>query len=403
MKTHFLSFLLLLAVGTGYAQNNLREGIVITLAGDTLHGDIDFRTDANNAKQCVFINADTKESKTYLPGEISGYRFLDNGRYYVSRTIPSEDKLSEQTFFLEFLVRGQMSVYYLPNGVQGNRYFFEDQKGELVATREISRSNSEQDRRKALNNAFVMLSGSPKAQKMLWNKDMTPSNITQLTQAYNDEVCPDGQCEVFKYRAKDIPKADRTWNWTASAGFTLYQMKRDKPAVLGSSNIEFTDTENIPAFMVSGGLDIYLPRFCKGFLLQANLDYVRASASMHYMYSWVELNSDYEYEYYLKQGMLRYTVNDVTLKFGPAYQFQGGKVQPRVRLGVSSTMIWDKYVTDQPNNDPDGPVFFGGYVGAGLLFPCKKGGAIIADLEYATHGYAQYDIAKFSATVGYQF
>ena len=36
------------------AQSNIREGYVITLQGDTLYGDIDFRTPAMNMRRCVF-------------------------------------------------------------------------------------------------------------------------------------------------------------------------------------------------------------------------------------------------------------------------------------------------------------------------------------------------------------
>ena len=401
MKTQILSFLLMLATGIGYAQKNLREGIVITLSGDTLQGNIEYRTDAMNAKQCVFYTEGATEAKTYLPGEISAYRFLDNGRYYVSRTIPSEDKLSEQTFFFEFLVRGQMSVYYLPDAVHGNGYFFENQEGKLAIGRSTPRNATKEERRQALGDAYAMLTGGAKAQKMLWEKDLNPGNVTQITAAYNDEVCPDGQCEIFKYRTKETPKADRTFHWTASAGFTCYQMKRNEPLPLGNASIEFTDKETIPAMMISGGVDVYLPRFCKGFLLQANLDYVRASASIHYRYSWTEWTFDVP-EYYSKSGKLRYTANDVTLKFGPAYQFQSDKVQPRLRMGLCASLIWDDYVTDQRLDIADGPVYWGKYFGAGLVFPCKKG-AILADFEYASHGYFQYDISKFSFIVGYQF
>lgn len=51
-------FLLLILVSTfvagAKAQQNLRDGYVITLKGDTLYGVIDFRTSAMNTKRCVF-------------------------------------------------------------------------------------------------------------------------------------------------------------------------------------------------------------------------------------------------------------------------------------------------------------------------------------------------------------
>lgn len=72
--------MLLLACTTmAMAQKNLREGYVITLQGDTLRGVIDFRTISMNMKRCVFKEDGATEFKTYLPGEIEGYRFTNNG------------------------------------------------------------------------------------------------------------------------------------------------------------------------------------------------------------------------------------------------------------------------------------------------------------------------------------
>ena len=67
MKNLFLTLILLAICTVGMAQINLREGIVITLAGDTLHGSIDYRTDPMNSEQCLFIpDGKTNQSFTGL-------------------------------------------------------------------------------------------------------------------------------------------------------------------------------------------------------------------------------------------------------------------------------------------------------------------------------------------------
>nr|MCR5394962.1 hypothetical protein [Bacteroidales bacterium] len=128
MKHLILSTLLLVLCSIGYAQVNLREGIVITLVGDTLHGDIDYRTDAMNAEHCSFRQDGQSEVRTYRPGEIYGYRFIDNGRYYVSKEVTNENGKSEM-FFLEFVVRGKLNLYYKGDNVVKDIFYFEDEKG----------------------------------------------------------------------------------------------------------------------------------------------------------------------------------------------------------------------------------------------------------------------------------
>ena len=73
------------------AQSNVREGYIITLQDDTIHGEIDFRTSAMNMKRCVFRKKGDTSFKTYLPGEISGYRFTSNGIYYVSKEVKTDE------------------------------------------------------------------------------------------------------------------------------------------------------------------------------------------------------------------------------------------------------------------------------------------------------------------------
>ena len=380
----------MLTTGFGYAQKNLREGIVITLSGDTLHGDIDYRTDAINAKQCVFYADGAIEAKTYLPGEISAYRFLDNGRYYVSRTVPTDDNLFEQTLFLEYLVRGQMSVYYLPDAARGNLYFFENKEGKLAIARSTPRNASEWERRQVLGDAYAMLTGGTKSQQMLWEKNLSPLNVTQLTAAYNNEVCPDGQCEIFKYRAKETPKADRSLYWVLKAGYNCYVNR-------SSSDKTVTMTVNRPAiidpqlsYTLSAGLDIYLSRFSKGLLLQTYLDYVRTSGEINYLLTKNET----------------FHANEFTLKVGPAYQFPIWKVQPRISLGVSATLEKNDIHYDYHI----GKVNLGDYFGLGVYIPLSKG-ALLVDAEYAAYGTWQYgykrrwnaNMSKLGFSVGYQF
>ena len=68
------------------AQTNPKPGYVITNNGDTIRGVIDFRTNERLSKQCDFWAHGRSEGRTYKPGDIEGFRFDNNGKYFVTRS-----------------------------------------------------------------------------------------------------------------------------------------------------------------------------------------------------------------------------------------------------------------------------------------------------------------------------
>ena len=168
MRNVFLTLILLSLCTLGMGQINLREGIVITLQGDTLHGDIDYRTDEMNAKNCLFRQDGTSDFTNFQPGEIKAYRFLENGRYYVSKHTPDGKLL-----FLEYVVRGQLNLYYVGSTIHNNIYYLENEKGELIQFEEQNYTVSKVARRKNLYQAFAMTRENERNKKMIWRNDLT--------------------------------------------------------------------------------------------------------------------------------------------------------------------------------------------------------------------------------------
>ena len=395
MKKILLSLILLTGCVVASAQVNLREGIVITLQGDTLHGMIDYRTDRINSEQCVFLANGASATTTYRPGQIEGYRFLDNGRFYVSRLVPLADNTQEMRF-VEYLVRGQMNGYALGDG---NIVYLESEDGQLISIGQLPSNATTDDRRQALADAYNMLNGSGKAQKMLWNNQINARNATRLVVAYNDEVCPDGQCEVFKFRAKKTPKAERPIHWAVDAGYTAYRIKM-------LDNVDGRAT--FPAFNVNGGIDIYVPRLCKGLQAQIRLDYTSTSGGdincvKHSTYVAEKISGTELIPVivpYTKDFTMHYKANEFTLKAGPAYQFPFWKVQPRVGYGTSFTKLQEE--TSGFDYSESIFFFFGVWAKAGVVVPLSKG-AMTFDGSYAVYNYSYWQVSKFSFNVGYQF
>lgn len=90
MKKVLLLLLTLLFSSVIYSQENPERGFIITNNNDTIYGMLDFRTERLNSKQCAFKADTSDEYKTYTPDDIVGYRFMKNGKFYVSKQFEYE-------------------------------------------------------------------------------------------------------------------------------------------------------------------------------------------------------------------------------------------------------------------------------------------------------------------------
>ena len=390
MKHLILSTLLLVLCCIGYAQVNLREGIVITLVGDTLHGDIDYRTDAMNAEHCSFIQDGQSEVRTYHPGEIYGYRFIDNGRFYVSKEVTNEHGMSEM-LFLEFVVRGKLNLYYKGNSAIGNVLYIEDETGELITVDEQTTVGQPEVRRRKLSKLLYAFKDSKRAQKLLWERDLTRINATKAVITHNDETCPDGVCEVYQYKKKRTPRDERPIQWAIKAGYTYYGLKIDK------SMYSF-DYDYFSAAQVSAGMDIYVRRLCPGLLAEVFMTYAHISGTTYH---------DIE-ESMPGDDALEANFNHIDIRFGPAYQWVQWRVQPRVRVGATVTTLIGSYglknwrKKTSINKGINLANKCGVYFGGGLVIPQGRH-AWTLDADYFRHRYNGNIIRRLDVSLGYQF
>lgn len=380
-----LMLLLLFTTFSLSAQTNLREGFVITLEGDTLTGYIDFRTGALNSQQCVFLKDGETSYTTYLPGQIQGYRFLNNGMYYVSKEV------NDQVIFVEYLLRGNLNLYQIGE----EKMLLEDEEGRQAAfsPQKAQRATKVKDRQAEMRDVLGMLNKSPKATNIIWKKEKNRQNTREAVSAYIDEVCPDGYCEVFEYRSKHTPEEDRIFHPWVKAGmkFTSYT---------------FYSGESLGSFapQVSAGCDFHLDRVYKGLMINASVAYEmgKASRDVESLFPGtpsVQLNGK-------KPSSL--TFNQLDVMFGPGYQFQTGLFKTRVRCGgiyrVASknfdyTNAIYYYRGGEYNNISERSetwrfnAQFGLYAGAGIEYPLRKC-SLICDLDYI------YDYNCWTALTG---
>lgn len=352
MKKIILFAFMAICATMAVAQQNQREGYVITLEGDTLRGMIDFRTSAMNTKRCVFKQDGTTEFKTYLPGEIDSYRFTQNGIYYVSKNVLKDDNTREMVF-AEYVIRGNMNLYQI--GFDEMLLVDEDGNEAAFSVAKARSAQSKEEFNEEMGDAWRMLSKSEKAGTMLMKCVITRDNTKKSVMTYIDDVCADGQCEVFEYQAKSTPKEDRMVHPWVKVGFKATQYK-------------FYNDQTLVGYapQVSAGIDIHLNRLLKGLMANVGLTFEPAKAT----------SKGEEY--------LHVKFNQLDVMVGPGYQFKTGAIKTRVKCGGIYRLFSHDFAYPWKNDhsmDWNFDAQFGLYAGAGVEIPLKKF-SLICDVEY---------------------
>lgn len=109
VKKLFFIAVLLASASICFSQSDFREGYVITLANDTIHGLINNKGSFRNLKQCRFKPSRGAGVIDYTPEEIKAFRIYSAG-YYVSIEVEMNGK--RELSFIEKLIEGIVDVFY---------------------------------------------------------------------------------------------------------------------------------------------------------------------------------------------------------------------------------------------------------------------------------------------------
>ena len=349
-----------------HAQVNSKPGFVITNGNDTIYGTIDYLSDTKNANECRFKADGATEFKVYKPGDISAYRFTDNGIFYVTKTFSVEG--DSKTIFAEYLLQGGVNLFH--HKEDGTDYFFfTDRDGKIASVKNIgsllnysSRTENKNNKRAALREVSQMLAESSKAQHDLWVKDVTANNLTKIAYDYNMEFCTDaGECVEFRYNEK------------AARNF-MAKLRLQAAVAMGSNELTASDWSRIKNLTMTAvvpqlgvGVDFLLPRSSKHWSFQA----------LGLVSKW-DISKEY-HEYYNNQrqrtAKLKYA--NLELQVGAAYSLMPEwKVSPVLRGGLDVGQMVLGTKEDVAHFMIEGGEMnvsnIGYYVGVGVDIPVQK-------------------------------
>ncbi len=308
------------------AQNNYKQGYLITNENDTIRGLINLRTDKKNAKSCDFKETEADNSKIYFPGEIAGYRFIDEGRYYVTKDIKIDS--IPRKVFIEYLLQGTMNLYFYADDLE--YYFFEDEKGkQTYITKKPDDKTTDRGDEKYKGIMFYLFKDTYPVAQEAYKTPFNRESIKKLTKKYHEEMCTSGE-QCIEFEAKKEKKFIAfKYSIYAGLGFQNYSFYDERLALVNPFKY-ISPT-------IGGQVNFYIPQSSESFslLVDLSLSSVKADEEKSYKSN----------EGYTSKVKFNFDALTFVARLGMKYTYPKGKYRPTVEGGATLSSLFSKSST----------------------------------------------------------
>jgi len=187
---------------TLFGQLDYRPGFVVTTKNDTLRGFILYNG-VNLYNICSFKRTLEDKATDYKPNDLAFFQF-NEGKYFVTKTATVENE--NKQYFLEFLIKGRLNVYFMR--MTRDFYFIEkegQQMVELTQKEEIVTDENQTAYVKRNNykgKLKAILADCPEVFKLIDQTELSHASLIGLAKEYHTKTCYDGVCVVFESKPK---------------------------------------------------------------------------------------------------------------------------------------------------------------------------------------------------------
>ena len=314
-----IAFALAFFVSTlSFSQSDFRKGFIIT-GKDTLYGFVDYKEGARSYKSCSFKKGKDGDIRSYTPGEIHGYGFVD-GKYFESKEVKEENE-SPKIVFVEVKVNGHVCLY---------RYdysFFVAKAGDTLTrlynkteSKVIDGKNVEWSDNKHIVTLNWLLFDCIELRERIQRTRLYEKELTSLIEDYNK--CTGQTTETYN--------ANKPWvklRLGVAAGLQVSQLEFS-PAGDAYRHLEGSfDISKSP--IIGFSFDILSPRVSERFSFYGDLLYVPSR------YKHENTFSNY---YSTERNFVTIELHQLKIPVGIRYTFPEKKVTPYVNAGISVTL-----------------------------------------------------------------
>lgn len=301
-----------------FSQTDYRNGYVITNAGDTLSGFVDYREKDKAYKSCDFKVSKGQNTITYEPGSIIGYGF-ENDKFFLSREISIKNKPS-QVVFLEVIVRGLVSLYKFENtyfvekGNDGLQQLINETKEVFIEEKRVSRNTNQH-----IGTINMLVFDCAEIRTRVQKIRLAEKDLTNLIEDYNR--CKGVSSVTFK--------AKKPWTKAIiglTGGLNVSQLKFDPYP--GYEHLT-GDFEVSKSPMIGVSFDILSPRLSERISFHGDFLYL---TSKYYNYTLYNSSSSVERNYVTLE------LQQLKVPIGIRYTFPKREFTPYFNAGISSTI-----------------------------------------------------------------
>ncbi len=306
MKLYINILVLIFLLANCIAQSDFRNGYIINNFGDTVYGQIDYKWNRSNAKECIFIKNGSAKKIKYSPSDISGYRFIDS-KYFVTRKIKRqisrETGTGEELLFLEYLIHGKVDIYYYHDNI-GDHYFIDSGDGNLIELKndtsevDIDNVRYEKESKQYIGVLKHDFEDAPAVSKEADGITLSHKSLIKIAKDYHNAVCTSERCIVYE---KKIPKLRFSVGIPIGIGF--YKIKY-MSIFNGSSDLHIKGPKFKYYPAVGLLFKINMPSLSENIYLQYEILYSRRSGKcnvnyvgINYRFSSINNTLSFRYEY----------------------------------------------------------------------------------------------------------
>lgn len=414
-----LGIIMIAGIQVLMAQSDFRDGYIVKNNNDTIYGLIDYKGNNANAMKCVFKTDINSDEQIFSPDQLKAYRFTGS-KYYVSRAVNSDNQTKQ--LFLEYLIKGIVSIYYYRIEGEGDHYLVEDANNALSELRyrqeEIFLDHTGWDRdapygryiketKDYIGQLKYIFSESPSICKRAESVGLNHNSLIKLARDYHNEVCAGEECIIYE---KNLRKANITYGPVIG----LNAITINETGELLDENYYFRDTQF--------GIDIF-PSI--GLYYKINMAFIDERLFFQYeaTYSRFKLNTTNTFtepvNNILYLSDVSFTQNTFSNLGIFKYELLTGRVRPSLQFGgflryfvktdfkrdYQIKYTWSEtYYDYHSDENPFSKFDYGINVGFGLKSIIFSGREVFLDFRYQ-RGFGlltRLNTNIFSANLGFQ-
>lgn len=306
------------------AQNEFREGFIVTESMDTIYGLVSYNDALEGKKYCIFKKSEGSPEQIFKASDLFGYGFVDD-RQYESKIIEVGENEKEE-IFLQVLVKGDISLYR-----DYKRYFAE--KGDTISY-ELSNEYLEKIKYGVVHNVKsnryvamlrLLMTDCEEVQNKIHRTPYREKSLTELVTSYNN--CIDDPSGDF---SSVVYKENKKWIQLDLGLFAGVNFSKLDFAAQDLANSYLTEQPYKDVSPLIGSyLEIGFPRINERLSLQTGIHYVPvkySSSSFHY--------TGYATQY----NDVSIALDQLKIPVGIKFSMISNSLEPYINLGYSRTI-----------------------------------------------------------------